>query len=295
MEPGKNQSEREFLESYDLAAYDKPSVAADMVVFTIRNEKTQDIRKLPQKNLSLLLIRRGEHPFKDCWALPGGFVRKGETLEAAAYRELKEETGISDVYLSQLHSFSDINRDPRGWIISNAFLALAEEDLFQLSSGSDAADAGWFQTTYTMTGSSITDTPKGKLSKEQYQLRLTNSDITLEATVEKQTLITGRRKIEAFVLLDSNGLAFDHGMIISYAINYLRASLNSSMLAFELMPEYFTLTELQQVYEIILGEELFPANFRRKIAEYVTETEEWVKGTGYRPSKLFKRNYDKLL
>lgn len=86
----------------------------------------------------------------------------------------------------------------------------------------------------------------------------------------------------------------DYAKIIAYAINTLRENLNYSMLAFELLPEYFTLTDLQTVYEKILGKELLTANFRRKIADYVVETDEKVEGVGHRPSKLFKRNMDVL-
>lgn len=292
MEQMKHNKEEDFLASYHIEKYDRPSDAVDMAVFTIKNEETKNIRKLSKKKLSLLLIKRGEHPYMDDWALPGGFLRKGETLEEAAYRELKEETSVTDVYLSQLHNFSDPGRDPRGWIISNAFLALAEENLFEIKSGTDAIDAKWFQITFTKESEHIENTPNEKMIKKQYQLKLVNSEIELEAMIEKQTRITSKRVKTNFLLVNSKGLAFDHGLIIAFAINHLRESLNTSMLAFELVPEQFTLTELQQVYETVLDEELLPANFRRKIADYVLETDEWVKGSGFRPSKLFRRNID---
>ena len=87
-------------------------------------------------------------------------------------------------------------------------------------------------------------------------------------------------------------MAADHGKIIAYAINTLRENINNSLLAFELLPEHFTLTELQTVYEKILDKDLVAANFRRKIADYVIETDMKVKGGGHRPSKLYKCNYD---
>lgn len=287
-------AEKDFLETYCQNDYDRPSDAVDMVIFTIKNEEVSDVRKLAKKNLSLLLVKRGEFPFKDYWALPGGFVRKGETLEDAAYRELKEETGVDHVYLSQLHNFSKPDRDPRGWIISNAFLTLAEESLFHLQSGSDASDAKWFCVNYNEIGSNVETTTLGKISKRRYQLQLIHKDEGLHAIIEVRTQYESCRMKQELVVIESKGLAFDHAEIIGYAMNHLRKTVNDSMLAFELMPEYFTLTNLQQVYETIIGSELLPSNFRRKISDYVMETNERVEGVGHRPSKLFKRNLDKL-
>jgi 8-oxo-dGTP diphosphatase len=290
----KKETEKEFLSTYNQEAYDRPSVAVDMAVFTIKSKDASNIRKLSQKQLSLLLIKRGEHPFLNLWALPGGFIRKGETLENAAYRELKEETGAENVYLSQLYSFSTPNRDPRGWIISNSFIALASEDNFQIQSGTDAADAKWFQVSYVQINEMVEIKQFEKTIKRQYRLFLESDEIQMEAVIEKQIIVTNKRMNTEFALLKSTGLAFDHALIIARAIVALRASLDKSMLAFELVSETFTLTELQQIYETILDEALVPANFRRKIAESVIETNEWVKETGYRPAKLFKRNLDSL-
>lgn len=105
-------------------------VAVDLVVFTIRDGALQ-----------ALLIRRGVPPFQDEWALPGGFV-KDETLEAAARRELEEETGLKDVYLEQLCSFGDPGRDPRGRIVSVAYFALIRPE--PVRGATDAAEARWF-------------------------------------------------------------------------------------------------------------------------------------------------------
>lgn len=288
----KKEKENEFLTTYSQETYDRPSIAVDMAVFTIKSKDVSNIRKLTQKQLSLLLIKRGEHPFMNTWALPGGFLRKGETVENAAYRELREETGVEDVYLSQLYTFSNPDRDPRGWIVSTAFMALASEDNFQIKSGTDAADAQWFQVSYVLIDEKVENNQNEKMINGQYRILLESEEIHIEAVVEKQVIVTNKRTKTDFILLSSTGLAFDHALIIARAIDTLRETLDKSMLAFELVSETFTLTELQQIYETILDEELVAANFRRKIAKAVVETNDWMKETGYRPAKLFKRNLD---
>ena len=106
------------------------SVAVDLVIFTVRDG-----------SLQVLLIERGVPPYKGQWALPGGFVRERETLEDAARRELQEETGLDDVYLEQLYTFGDPDRDPRGRTIAVAYYALTPPAPVQAST--DAATAAW--------------------------------------------------------------------------------------------------------------------------------------------------------
>jgi 8-oxo-dGTP diphosphatase len=108
-------------------------VTVDIVVFTVHRQR-----------LNVLLIQRGIPPFKGQYALPGGFVLANETLEAAAFRELKEETGTENVYLEQLFTFGDPKRDPRGRVVTVAFYALVPSDKSPLLAGTDAAAAGWF-------------------------------------------------------------------------------------------------------------------------------------------------------
>ena len=107
-------------------------LTVDIVVFTITEGR-----------LHVLLVRRGNAPFKGKWAIPGGFVAEGESLEAAARRELVEETGVADVYLEQLYTFGDPGRDPRGRVVTVAYFALISAERVRLRSGTDAAEAGW--------------------------------------------------------------------------------------------------------------------------------------------------------
>jgi len=114
-------------------AYPHPAVTTDVVLFTIRDAQLQ-----------LLLIRRGNPPFKDCWALPGGFLDINEDLDQCAARELQEETGVGDLYLEQLCTFGAVDRDPRERVISVAYFALAPAERMRIRAGDDAADARWF-------------------------------------------------------------------------------------------------------------------------------------------------------
>lgn len=270
-------TEEEFLEGYNPSEYERPSVTVDNVIFSVFNTKTDNYRKNPDKNLYLLLIKRGEHPFLDKWALPGGFVRMDEDIEESAYRELKEETNIDNIYMEQLYTFGEVNRDPRMRIISTAYMALIKSDNIDLKSDTDAKEAEWFKLTYEFQ------------EKEKLEITLKNKKMTLNFVLGINPKIKGEKSIE---ILDSGDLAFDHAKIIGYALIRLRNKIEYTDLVFNLMPEYFTLTELQKVYEIILGKELIKANFRRKIKDIVTETDKFSDEAGHRPSKLFKLNSD---
>jgi 8-oxo-dGTP diphosphatase len=115
---------------------EQPWVTVDVVV----------VARLAQRR-QVLLVRRKRPPFEECWAIPGGFVEPNEPLEAAARRELWEETGAEPISLEQLHTFGHPGRDPRGWVISIAYLAVldeAEAQGWNLAAGSDAGALGWF-------------------------------------------------------------------------------------------------------------------------------------------------------
>jgi len=207
-----------------LEDYPRPSVTADVIIFA-----------LCENGLRVLLIKRGRPPFEGMWAIPGGFVGIDESLEGAALRELEEETGVHDVYLEQLYTFGDVDRDPRGRVITVAYFALIPVTDISPRAGDDAAETRWW---------SIYDLPP---------------------------------------------LAFDHADILAYALQRLRYKLEYTAVGFELLPETFTLSELQAAYEVILGEELDKRNFRRKIlsAEVIEETGVYRTGDG-RPAKLYR-------
>ena len=113
--------------------YPRPAVTVDVVIFTLR-----------EGDLQVLLVRRKAPPFQGMWAIPGGFIRLDESLEEAALRELEEETGVRDVYLEQLYTFGDPDRDPRGRVITVAYFALVPADAVRPRAGDDAAEARWW-------------------------------------------------------------------------------------------------------------------------------------------------------
>lgn len=181
--------------------YDRPALSVDTIVFGISDN-------VP----SVLVIKRGIAPFKNSWALPGGFVRKGETLEEAAQRELFEETSLKTSHLTQLKAFSAIDRDPRERVITVAFFAMVKSTDVKLAAGTDAKDAKW-------------------ISLHQKKL----------------------------------DLAFDHEDIVKFARDWLIENLYLKNIALKVLPENFTLTQVQQLYEGITNTQLDKRNFRKYI------------------------------
>jgi 8-oxo-dGTP diphosphatase len=217
---------------FDSTKFERPSLTVDVVVFSMRDFALQ-----------LLVIKRGIPPFKGRFALPGGFVLPRETVEEAAARELEEETGLSGLYLEQLYTFSEPDRDPRGRVVSVAHLALLPSDKIDtVRGGSDAREASWVPI-----ADAVGKTSDGK-----------------------------------------KFLAFDHDRIAAMALARLQGKLEYTTLAFQLLPQEFTLSEAQRVYESILGRPLDKVTFRRRIAamELVRETPRMRRGA-HRPARLY--------
>jgi 8-oxo-dGTP diphosphatase len=185
-----------------LSRYERPSVTVDIVILTVR-----------QRRLEVLLVQRGRPPYAGMWAIPGGFD-PNETLEEAARRELEEETGVRGVAVQQFHAFGDPGRDPRGWVISVAHVALVPEERLreqQVRGADDAAAADWF----------AADEPPP--------------------------------------------LAFDHAKILACALDQLRGMLDYTPLARPLLPEAFSLSESQAIYQALLHRPLDATTFRKKM------------------------------
>lgn len=288
-------TEAEFLKEYDGSSYDRPSVTVDMVLFTL-GEKERDTlgRKNKEKELKILLVKRDEHPFINKWAIPGGFVKIDESLQEGVQRKIKEEIGIDDIYFEQLYTWGDVNRDPRMRIISASYMALVNNK--ELKKEIETDNIAWF----SVKKESI---DKKKISNEEVHYNYRVSLINEERNIEIKYDLIEKIKMRAFdrevtYEYKSGGgdlLAFDHLKIIDYALERMKNKAQYTAIAFSLLPELFTLTELQQVYEILLGRELINSNFRRWVTKIVEKTEETKKEGAHRPSKLFRLKKEAII
>lgn len=208
-------------------SYKNPSLAVDLVVFGYH-----------EKTLSVLLLNRKDEPFKDGWTLPGGFLQMEETLLQVCARIMKTKLGIGNLYLEQLYSFDDPERDPRGRVISIAHYALVNPYKFEIVAGKMANDVRWFP---------VHDVPE---------------------------------------------LGFDHTQIFRQTLQRLQSKILYNPVGFELLDETFTMTELHELYECILGITIDRRNFRRKIldSEYIVPTGTKREGLKNRHPDLYQFN-----
>lgn len=267
----------------------KPSVTVDTIIFTVRDLNVDNYRKLPEKKFQVLLVKRAGEPYKDKWSLPGTFVGKEERFEEAVNRCLEEKANIKDIYLEQLYSWGDPQRDPRERVISTSYMGLVDVGDIQIKAGKNVEDIEWFNIRLNTIKEKSKERKSGYYKTEEIEIILENKEVTLKSRVKVvKELVNGNTIIYTQIL--QSDLAFDHAKILIYAIERLKNKVEYTTIAFNLMPEKFTLTKLQQVYEILLDKPLLKANFRRKIADMVIETEEYEENAGHRPSKLYKFN-----
>ncbi|MFR0822276.1 MAG: NUDIX hydrolase [Clostridia bacterium] len=267
----------------------KPSVTVDSIVFTIRDEKIDNYRKLPEKKLQILLVKRGEEPYKNTWSIPGTFVQEKEKLEEAVDRCLREKANMKDLYLEQLYTWGDPARDPRTRVISTSYMGLVDSQAIQMKAGKNVEDINWFTVKLNTIKETNKENKHGYQKTEEIEILLEGSHEILTSKVKVvKELKDGNISIYTQIL--KSDLAFDHAKLLIYAIERLKNKVEYTTIAFHLMPEKFTLTKLQQVYEILLDKQLLKANFRRKIADMVIETQEYEENAGHRPSKLYTFN-----
>ncbi len=284
-------TEQEYLKQYSIEDYDRPSVATDIAVFSIMQEESANNRKLPEEKLKILLIKRGSHPCMNMWALPGGFCRKNEDIEETARRELKEETGVTDAHLSVVGIEGEVGRDKRGWIISHAFMALIDGSKYEVRGGTDAWEACWFEIKVEEKQLKKEICNEKAYIENEYEIKLVNSSDVLCAKILEIKEFVGFHEKVTYKIVENSGIAFDHSRIILRAMLKLKKNASEyGLMAFDLLPEAFTMAKLQNVFEVILDTKL--TNFRRKMGDYVIETTETYEDRWTRPASLFKRNLE---
>lgn len=232
-------SEAEFLAGYSADEFDRPSLAVDVAVTTVVDDR-----------LAILVVPRDQHPYAGTWQLPGGFVSIDESLDGAAARVLREKAGVDDVYTEQLYTFGRLDRDPRTRVVSVAYYALVPSHLL----AGRSADA-----------------------------MLATVDVPWEGETGGPVLLRhdGRR-------LD---LAFDHGDIAGMVVKRLRGKVDYSAVGYELLPDEFTLLDLQRIHETILGVSLNKDSFRRRMVASgaIEPTGRRQSDVGHRPAALYRR------
>lgn len=222
--------------------FPRPAVTCDSVVFTMRAD-----------DLAVLLVQRKEEPFRGHWALPGGFVGENEPLERAAARELAEETGIGNVKLEQLGAFGEPGRDPRGHTITVAWMTFLVAEA-AVTAGDDAAAAEW----HALRTLPLEDPS----ARRRVRARRAERDEPPRAEPAPRSARTPRDKLPI-------RLAFDHAKIVARAYRRLCQHLDDPLRdrPYPLLPARFTLAELQNFYEIVLGRPLPQRAFRKRLID----------------------------
>ena len=266
-------SEEEFLKAYDSSSYEKLSMTTDILLFSVSDIYQENYRKTNEKSMSILLVKRNTYPFMNKWCVPGGFLDIKEDLEDCPKRILAEETNLHDIYMEQLYTFGAVHRDPRMRIVSTAYMALIDKNNLK---DELAENACWFNMNYQENGTNV-------------ELKLTNNDTEISVKAQK-ILIEGTTQRYAYKIVENQDIAFDHAEVLLTGLERLRNKVEYTDIVFNMMPNQFTLGELQKVYEVILGKSLLMPAFRRIIANKVKKTGEIQGGGGHRPSQLFEYN-----
>lgn len=248
-------SEVEFFKWYrqqDHPEYEKPSLTVDIVLMCYNKEEDQ---------LKLLLIKRKSHPYRNSWALPGGFVSPNESTGESVLRETKEETGvlISKHNIEQLHTFSTPNRDPRGWVVTVSYLAFIGEE--PLIPGDDAKEASWFN-----------------MKRDGSKLILSDGEAVIMLDLNDPTAS------------DHHLLAFDHSEILLKAFNRVANKMEHEPQVLQVLGQDFTITEARKVFAKFWGidyKTIDHSNFKKAMLQYFEEIGERPVGIG-RPSKIYR-------
>lgn len=247
------------------------ALSTDILIFSVSKGDAKTCRNLSDKYFSILLIKRTKEPYEGRWCLPGGFVKLDETIDMAADRVLVKETNLHNIYKEQLYTFGELNRDPRTRVISTAYMALIDKERI---TDKLSEEASWFNI---------------HLEEDENKVNVTleNGEETITFLIEKELEDKTTKKYK-YKIKQNEKMAFDHAQIIMTGIERMKNKVKDTDIIFNLMPEYFTLGELQQIYEVIIGKKLLDPAFRRIIADKVEKTDKTIKTGGHRPSVLFK-------
>ncbi|BDG03296.1 NUDIX hydrolase [Anaeromyxobacter oryzae] len=234
--------ERAFLAGYDARRYPHPSLTTDVVLVSAA-----------EGTLHTLVVRRGDHPDKGKWALPGGFVRLEEGLDAAAARVLADKAGLEGVFLEQLYTFGEPGRDPRTRVVTVAYYALVDHGRFL------------------------------EASRRSSDVVVARIEVPWDGETGGPVALAGP---------DGGALplAFDHAEIVGMAVKRLRGKLDYTPVGFQLLPAAFTLLELQRVHETVLGRPLNKDSFRRRMlaSGELEATGRSEREVDHRPAELYR-------
>ncbi|MGN1227618.1 MAG: NrtR DNA-binding winged helix domain-containing protein, partial [Christensenellales bacterium] len=239
------KTEAEFLKAYNKNDYDLISLTTDILILSVSNCKSENYRKLGEKYFSVLLVKRNTFPFKDKWCLPGGFLDVHKDLEENARDILAKETNLHNIFLEQLYTYGGLDRDPRLRVVSTSYMALIDKERLNQEV---CPNAKWFNIDIKEKDDIVTCV----LSSGEEELSFKIKKILKEQT-------TDRYKFE---IIENESLAFDHPLIILSGIERLKNKIEYTDIVFNMMPKYFTLGELKQVYEVILNKKLLDPAFR---------------------------------
>lgn len=267
--------------------YVNPSVTVDTLVFAINTIINNDVRKLNDKKLQVLLIKRDKEPYKNKWSIPGGFIVIDEDLDEAANRILKQKTNIDEIYVEQLYTWGNVNRDPRCRVISTSYMALINKDDTYIEN----ANMKWFDIKVNILDEKREDLKDGYILNKEIELLLISDKENYRSKLLYITEYSNKNIKESIKVLKSDYIAFDHLKVIYYGLLRMRNKIEYTDIVFNLLPDKFTLAELQQVFEVIMDKVYTKPNFQRKIKLKVISTESIKKG-GFRPAKLYKYNKD---
>lgn len=231
----RSEEEREYLKKYNPNDWPKPSVAADIAVFAYG-----------EGALHLLLVVRGNYPYKGNWALPGGFINMDEDLLETAERELEEETGLKNVYLEQVSMWGKPGRDPRDRTITAFHMALVDKEKVKVQAGDDASEAEWFAITNYIEKRDFFEEEKVIRTKKL----ILDGDTVLAPQIS-QTICYGDNKCVQTVITDDSDLAFDHAHCIIDAYEKLKERLLCSDFAYGVLGPRFELAQMKQLYDAV--------------------------------------------